>query len=293
MSLASEALGALRRIRARVFQSPTELLAERVSRLLTPYPEVVAVAKARSRDAELKARVSEYLSGDIPSYFGQEPVLYLARHVASPNFETLRWSNLIEPLELPAVIGTDADDLFVSQNVMKRALLKMPICLSVTVNGAGEPHEQYRYLTIADFEAADHARFRDIQTLWGDSVVAVYSELSRRFLPPHVRIEDDSAWVTRNGRGDLRAHYERFLSLFVAHGVLFEDYLVKDPDERDFIESVLLPAYEATTQRFGVRPLIASLTPSSLETEKFWLSYPRSVGLSVAQHMPGGHVSHL
>lgn len=243
--------------------------------LLMPLADAVEEVRRRSEDPEIKRRVAAYLAGDIPEYFKEEPILYMARHVASPNFETLRFLHLVSSVGLPAYIGQDAKDTFVHQNQLKKALGKLPIHMGASMK-YGELHERYRFETIVDFNHADGKRFDTIRTQWGESLVEFHNELLRDLSRVPVRIVDDSEWIDRQHRGDLRAHYERFLALFVAHGILFEDYLLEDKEEAVFMKRVLRPAFRRIEKEIGLRPLIVRLTPTSIESEQFWISYPVS-----------------
>ena len=245
-------------------------------KFLTPYPTALREISVRSEDAELKKRVEEYLGGDIPEYFGEKPILYLARHVATPNFETLRFMHLLEPLEFPIVISQDAKDIFTSANPLKKALCKLPICTRITFKD-GSVSEHYQNATIVDFATSQSKPFNTIATTWGENLVAFHTRLFRSLSKVDPHIVDDSLWIDRNHRGDLLEHYKRFLALFIAHGVLFEDYLVEDEEEEHFVREILEPAYTFIEEYFGVKPLITQLVPSSVESAHFWLSYPREV----------------
>lgn len=245
-------------------------------RFLTPYPVALEEIQKRCKDETLRKRVEGYLEGDIPEYMRAAPVLYLARHVATPNFETLRFLHLLEPLELPIVISQDTKDTFTSSNTLKRFLGKMPVCTRITQKG-GVAHELYQYKTIVDFAKAQGKPFSDIETLWGEPLTEFHARLFKEVTTVPPLITDDAEWIDRNGRGDLLAHYKRFLALFIAHGVLFEDYLVEDKEEEYFVREILEPAFTFVEETFGVRPLITQLTPSSVESPAYWLSYPRNV----------------
>ena len=246
------------------------------SRFLTPYPIALEEIRRRATDAALRQKVEEYLGGDIPEYMGQDPVLYLARHVATPNFETLRFLHLLEPLGLPIVVSQDTKDMFTSANMLKRFLGKMPVCIRITQKN-GVANELFQHKTIIDFAQAQGKPMSEVETIWGEKLVAFHNRLFGRLANGSVKITDDAAWIDRNGRGDLLAHYKRFLALFIVHGVLFEDYLVEDSEEEYFIREILEPAFTFVEKTFGVRPLITQLTPSSVESVKFWLSYPKDV----------------
>lgn len=256
---------------------PTEA---RVDDLFTPFPQIVEELKRRAADETLKRNVERYI-GELPAYFARGPVLYLARHVATPNFETLRFVHLMEMLDMQTVIGQDTRDRFVAHNPLKRALGKLPVCLGIT-QGKGSCMERYQKLTVIDFNVANGKRFEDIRTLWGEPLVEFHTVLLRRFASREVVVEDDATWIDRNHRGDLLAHYKKFLALFVAHGILFEDYLVEDKHEGQFVTDVLHPAFAHVERTFGVRPLITQLTPTSVESAEYWMSYPKEV-LAIVQ----------
>ena len=246
--------------------------AARVDDLLTPFPEVVEELKRRASDTALRDRVEAYL-GDLPAHFQGGPVLYLARHVATPNFETLRFIHLVEGLGMKVIIGQDTKDRFVPHNQLKRALGRLPVCLGITKKD-GTHGERYHKVTVIDFNAANGKPFSSIRTLWGEGLVDFHTGLLKAIAGGNVKVEDDAAWIDGNHRGSLVEHYKKFLALFLAHGVLFEDYLVEDKHEGRFVMEVLRPAFDFVEREFGHRPLITQLTPTSIESTDYWMSYP-------------------
>jgi hypothetical protein len=253
-----------------------DLTQETLDDILTPFPEVIEEARRRSTDIELRKKVSEYLNNDIPAYFGEQPALYLARHVATPNFETLRFMHLVEPLGMPIIVTEDTKDKFVPHNTLKKTLCKMPICLGAHLK-EGKMIEEFRKISIVDFNTANGKSFDSITTKWGEPLTAFHTDLLRRFLRMKIVLADDTPWIDRNCRGNLLEHYQRFLALFIVHGVLFEDYIIGDNEEMQFMREILRPAFEKVTTHFGVKPLITFLHPTSLESSLFWMSYPREV----------------
>lgn len=247
-----------------------------VDDLLTPFPDVIDELKRRAEDPELRAQVCEYLGEDFPSYFKDGPVLYMARHVATPNFETLRFVHLVESLGMKTVIGQDTKDRFVPHNDLKHALGKLPVCLGIAKKD-GTHDERYQKLTIIDFNTTSGKPFDLIKTLWGQPLVEFHTELLRTFVDSAVAVEDDAAWIDDNHRGSLIDHYKKFLALFVVHGVLFEEYLVEDKHEGKFVTEVLRPTFAFVEKKFGYRPLITKLTPTSVESPDYWISYPKEV----------------
>lgn len=244
--------------------------------MLMPFDKALNEIHRRQNDHKLRKKVEEYLQNDIPEHFKGEPILYLARQVATPNFETLRFLHLVEPVELKAVISQDIKDRFVSRNQLKRALGKMPIVQRIVRNGTGYS-EQYENLSIIEFNKSDGESFRSIKTRWGENLVDFHNRALAGISTASVMIVDDSEWIDRHYRGELLDHYKKFLALFLVHGIMFEDYPVLDSEEQRFVQEILYPAYMFIKKKFGVSPLITPLLPTSVESPKFWISYPSSV----------------
>ncbi|OGG69575.1 hypothetical protein A3F27_00445 [Candidatus Kaiserbacteria bacterium RIFCSPHIGHO2_12_FULL_53_13] len=244
-----------------------------IGNMVRPPLQAIGELNKRASDHSLRARVEEYLSGDIPEYFQNGPIIYSAKYLATPNFETLRFLHITEPLHMRTVITEDTKDLFLPQNQVKRALCKIPICRRITVK-EGKAYEHFQKVSIVDFKTAARKPFREITTLWGEPLTDFHTNLLSRFARKKVEIHDDTAWIDRNHRGDLPELYKKFLSLFIVHGVLFEDYSMDDKNEIDFAKQVLQPAFRFVEERFGCRPLIAELVPPSVESDLFWISYP-------------------
>ena len=243
--------------------------------MLSPL-EAVEELERRRKDTSLQKRVEEYLQGDIPEYFKDGPILYLARHIATPNFETLRFKYLMEPLGMKTVVSQDTKDLFVSHNQAKKALCKLSICRGVSQKGK-KLNERFENVSIVDFNTADGKPFNTIKTLWGESLVDFHSRLFTKFMDKRIRNPDDSAWIDRHHRGNLLKHYKNFLALFITHGIFFEDYVLEDKHELDFVRKVLRPTCGFLEERFGLRPIIVPLVPKTFESNRFWISYPEEV----------------
>ncbi len=246
------------------------------ARLLTPLPNALDELERRRKDPVLRKKVEEYLKGDIPPYFGESPVLYLARHIATPNFETLRFLHLVEPLQLPTIVGQDLRDRFAPKNQLKKALGKLHVSTGISKQGT-EFKEHFQNVRVVDFSTESGKFFSDIRTIWGEPLAQFHNELFKELTNMEAVIVDDSAWIDRHHRGRLVSHYKKFLTLFILYGVLFEDYSLDDKEERAFIRKVLLPAFKSIEKKFGCRPLIAQLTPTTVESPDYWISYPHKV----------------
>ncbi len=250
--------------------------------VLAPLQAVEQLRK-RAHNHDLRRRVEEYLGNDIPTYARQGLFMCATRYIVSANFETLRFVSLSEPLSLPVVLTEDLQDIFIPQNVVKKALCKLPIHKRIT-NKAGTLHEQYEYKSIVDINTMQGRSFGDMQTYWGESLVSFHHRILESTVRRSVSLYDDAEWINRNGRRDPLALYKRFLALFLVHGVYFEDYSMKNHEEISFYEDVVRPAYKFVTEVFGEKPLIARLVPENGESEVFWNSYPSSILEAIPSH---------
>ncbi len=237
--------------------------------LTSPRQALLEIHKRKNMPLLRKA-VEDYLLGDIPSHFQGDTVAYLARHVATPNFETLRFIEMAKQMGLPSVIGEDSGDIFVSQNSLKRALGKMPVIKGRTQN----LKNIIEHFTVVDFATAQGKQLRCIDTFFGEPLMEFHLSLLRTIYPHEVSVCDESAWIDRHCRGNLIEHYKRLLSLFVVHGIMFEYYPTHEASENDFVSNVLLPAFGWVEANFGKRPLIVPLIPKDLESEENWEAYP-------------------
>jgi hypothetical protein len=247
-----------------------------ISGLLVSPHDALAELERRRENPEVKRRVEEFFGGDIPDYVKGDPILYLARHIVTPNFETIRFINLMGELGHQVVVSQDTKGLFVSQNLIKRALCKLPVCTRVTQKN-GKLNEHYQNISIVDFNTADGKTFSELKTLWGEGLIDFHARLFTELGLRTAETPDDAEWIDRHGRGDLLEHYKQLLMLFVVHGVFFENYNLDDDHEIDFIKEVLWPACDFVEARTGYRPLIVPIFPAAPESYNFWISYPREV----------------
>ena len=252
--------------------------------ILNPFDALEELEKRR-KDRTLQQNVEEYLQGDIPEYFKDGPILYLARHIVTPNFETLRFIYLTRQLGLNTVISQDSEGQFVSQNQVKRALCKLPICKRVTQKH-GKINEQYENITVVDFNTVDGKSFANIDTLWGEKLTDFHRRLFLELKLGEIETPDDAKWLDRHHRGNLLEHYKKLLALFVVHGIFFENYNTEDEHEILFVKNILRPACRFVEERFGYRPLIVPIFPTSFESYRFWISYPSKV-LEIARKSMG------
>jgi hypothetical protein len=252
---------------------------DKLQYILTPTQEAVALIKERRKDNSLVSRVDEFLGHDVPVHFKQtQPILYLSRHVATPNYETLYFCDTARQHGLPVIIGQDRHDRFVPNNVLKRNLGKMPI-----VKGFSQNNEEIiEKITVVDFMRCVGKRIIDVKTKSNVPLTDFHNRLLENVCGDAVQLVDESSWVSRNHRGDLVKHYTKLLSLMVCYGVMFEYYETEDDL---FVDNVLIPSFREVTAIFGVKPLITDLIDPDIEAELDWNAYPSVVYQQVKYSM--------
>ncbi len=235
----------------------------------TPLDEAVVEIQRRRQNPVLMAQIAEYLHNDIPKHFtGPDPIFYLSRYAATPNYETLRFIELTKDLPYRSVIGQDRDGKFVSNNELKRALGKLPVTKGVSHTN----DEIIEYFTIIDFNTANGKPMSLVDTKFKLNLVEFHNKLFREIYDDSViSIADETEWVTRNHRDNLLEQYKHMLALMCAHGIMFESY---PPSELLLVETILRPALAEIEQQFGCKPLIVEHIPGELELLRDWNAYP-------------------
>ena len=239
--------------------------------IFTPLPDALSLIHSRRQDSGLMQAISEFLEGDIPFHFNQEkPILYLCRHIATPNFEALRFIEIGKPLGLPLVIGEDSRGIFFGNNVLKRALGKMPVLKGVARNR----DEIIEHFTVVDFSTAEGKPLSTINTKCNGGLIDLHHELFWRIHENDVAIFDEAEWIDAHHRKNLLEQYKYIMALLVAHGIMFESYV---PEETRLVEEVILPAFGFVTELFGHKPLIHELIDGALEESRDWNAYPSAL----------------
>jgi hypothetical protein len=205
----------------------------------------------------------------------------LARFMATPNFEALRFLNLVTGAGLFPVISGFAIDKFFPQNPLKRALARMGF------HNGWNRHEQpiVQYLGILN-DSQQGRPFGELKTCWGQDLISFHHEFFAHFLNGgvHPAVFDSSEQYIRAG-GSAAAYYRKFLlRVCIADGILFDDYLLEGK-ERNFTRDVVLPAFDAVTAECGMRPLIVRLSPPEEEASPHWFWYPGEMKAFVLERM--------
>ncbi|MDD2766265.1 MAG: hypothetical protein PHH40_00690 [Candidatus Moranbacteria bacterium] len=231
------------------------------TKIYTNLDEAKAEIQRRWKDEELKKKVLEYL-GDIPEFFCDEPRAILHRHITSPNIEFQQFIDHSRDFGLKPLGLEYTNDIFLTRNHDKLGLGKLPFI--------SDNKKNVHYRKVIDLMGSEKKKFADIQTLWGENLIDFHHNLLRN-ASFDIETADLSYWYGRHGDNALN-RYEKLLAFFVAHGVLFENFIT-DEKELAFAETVVCPAIEKITSLFGVKPLIVPVFALDQEMEDSWWCY--------------------
>ncbi len=240
--------------------------------IYTNIEDAIAEINRRATDKELEKKVHEFLNGDIPKQFDTEFRAAIFRHLCTPNYELHRFINIVDALDWKPIFFTYEEDKFTSNNFTKYYLGKMAFHLGHGKKGGAK----MEYRNIIDFNKSNGKKIKEVTTVWGNNLVDFHHTLfEKMFTGFNSHIFNASEWFHRNG-GSAKDYYQKFLSLFIRNGILFENFML-DESEKDFTETVFLPSFFACWKMFGVKPLIVALEPTDIEGDHFWLSYPHHI----------------
>lgn len=238
--------------------------------LYTSLPRAHEELLRRRQDKQLEKAVAESLGGKILEPLIDGPKAVIARSVISPNYETRRFADIVyghkklEPLFLEY-----RSDKFATNNEAKRMIGRLYF-----YNGKDRSGEiRTDSLNVVDFSESNGEHISAVRTLWGQKLVdfhheyfdVQYQRLSHTFF-------DATQWLRTHGT-NAEGYYRAFLTLFMRHGILFENVMLND-QERSFTAQVFLPAFISVYRQFGFKPLIVPLAPTDIEESPFWMCYP-------------------
>lgn len=233
----------------------------------------------RWNDADLRRRVIAF-AADLPEFLLKEPKAIMFRQLATPNFELLRFSKLAQEVALKPLCLEYKSDKFCTRNPDKVLLGKM-----IFHNGSGKNGGIKTVSTkVIDFEYNDMKSFKEMKTVWEEDFIAFHHRIISNSLA-HILYKDNTAWFRKMGPKP-SVYYHHFLSFFICHGILFENFL-DEGDEGKFTREIVWPAIRKVTAHFGLKPLIVRLLPEESEADPYWCWYPGHLEGEVRKLMEG------
>jgi len=235
--------------------------------IYTPLSQIKKEIWERWENQELKNKVVKFWGSDSFPLEFKKPVAVFCRDVATPNKELHYFLDLAKTLDLDPLILELHKGKFVSKNPSKYYLGNLHF--RQKKSEADMIPEK-----IIDFNKWEGKIINDVKTITGESLISFHHKMLEREHPELLKhTYDFSDWFlhTRN----LTEHYYLFfLSLFISHGVLFDNYLMDHKDEAEFYFNKVEPGFKKAEEIFGLRPLIYPLLPIEFEKDVYWYSYP-------------------
>ena len=241
-----------------------------INTLYTPLPEALEELEQRRKDVALCSRVEAFHQVLFPTFVPLDPVGVFFRAIITPNHEFDRYFECLRATKLLPLFCEFHRDVYVSCNRDKYRLC----CQSFAANSA----ELWglRAVDLKSLECKPHPRLCDIKTKNGLKLTDYHHALLETAYPGcEKHIVDFSDWFIESRYGEL--YYLRYLALFICHGILFENFIVEDKSELQFVRERVIPSFVRVTELFDVRPLIVPILPHDSENSDYWRSLPVSL----------------
>lgn len=237
----------------------------------TPLEEAVRELYKRQTEG-LTNRMAKYLPSGVPEPLKNRKCAVIFRQLVTPNYEVRRFISLIDALEgFTPTFFEYTSDKYTDNNEWKYHLGKMLFFAGMGKRGG----EKITRQTIINFNVSRGKKINEVNTLWGQSLVdfhhEFFDEIYRRKNKKVVSF-DASEWFHHSGN-NAKEYYENFLTLFVSHGILFENFML-DVKELTFTKDIFLPAFIQVLNKTGRKPLIVALEPTEIESSLFWMCHP-------------------
>jgi hypothetical protein len=222
-----------------------------------PLSEAAAALRARQPLREEVMRFWESEGATFPTELMQlRPSAVWARQLVSWRFEDVLFADMARQARLPTFWYPYEGDRFVSLSSLKRSYVHPVIAEGIDRNGNIINRRQR---LVKRPERCDRQLLSDIVTDCGQRLVDWHRRRWDQFYGIGTVV--DATTHKLSWGNTLQRDYLGLMSLFIAHGVLFEDYHGGESgDALDrFTLDVFEPAFAAVTRWFGVSPLIVRM----------------------------------
>jgi len=242
------------------------------SKVYTNLSDLQAESKRRWNDKKLRKKVEDFFGSKMLSILQKKQRAVLSRSIGTPNLESKYFLDLSKEIKLDPLI-LEYSGKFVAKNKDSYHLCRL--FFSRTLKNKNSVSVDT--IKIVDFNKDEGKHFHKIKTVWGESLVDFHHKLLHKELPKlGSKTFNFSEWFDETKQLSDK-YYLYYLSLFVCHGVLFENFLIGDKQEASFIKEKFLPSFKQVERLFGVKPLIYPLLPFEHEKSSSWLSYHESL----------------
>lgn len=223
------------------------------------YVSASAAHNALEERKEFRHQVEEWWKKekyDVPIIMLRHRIGILARQVATCRFEDMIFKDMSQKNGFVPWWFEYTADKFVSNSSFKMSLIK-----TYSFEGIGKKGgEKTKKRVIADAAQCQGKPINTLTTFAGQKLVDfhhhwrqnVWPDVGKNFLDMSARLKKI---------GGARQYYKFFLSLFIAHAALFEDYHGGESGDNlnVFTANIFEPAYYELERIFGVKPIIVKM----------------------------------
>lgn len=205
------------------------------------------------------------------------PTAILARHVATPNYETLWFARLARRHGFQAIVIEHRSDRFTAHNPAKNTLARLPIVTGRSRNG----RPIIRRHVLFDVREHEGRPFDEIVTDSGEPLVAYHHRKLAEVMGADAPGIMDLRQILPRPMSDPFLYYREFFKMLYGHLVLLEDF-VADEQTAAFFQKTVLPAWREAVADTGQRPQIARIVPGRRTSSPMLLAYPAAMADDVA-----------
>jgi hypothetical protein len=231
-----------------------------MSGLLVPSACYTTLSEARTeleRRRDLRSAVEEWWcrkGWGLPPLPDLPNIAVMARQVGTFRYEDAAFVMRAEIAGLTPVWLEYTGDLMSTQSNYKRSLLELLYCEGRGRNGGLKIRRKEKFSCAQRWMGRPLNEIREGDRLLLD----LHHDHQDRVYPNAIR-RDITGWLKQIGSA--KDYYEAVCAMYIAHGVLFEDYHGGESGNvlDDFTARIFEPAWQATVGRFGVVPLIVKL----------------------------------
>jgi len=237
-------------------------------------PDTKIEIQNRWRNEKLKKKINKLINSNSVFRHFSKPRAVLARPIASPNFEFFHFTKLSKGAELKPLYIECTNEKFVAGN-----LVKYHLCRPFFYDGKGKNGgNRVSAVSLVDFNKNGGRELSKIKTLEGKSLVKYHhNNLYLSFPRLRKEVFNISDWFKKLRFNSRKDYYFYYLSLFICHGVLFENYMINDPEERKFTENIVIPSFNKILNKYKIKPLIVPPLPLEKENDLLWYCYPEYI----------------
>lgn len=236
--------------------------------LYTPLSEARELVLKRFADEKLKNKVLSFYGANVPPFHINKPRAVISRPIATPNFEFEYFLDVARETGLDTLI-LEYPDKFVTKNSLKYHLCR----IKILDRSKNHPNNVTKHSPV-NFNEWEGKHLSQVKTTSSKYIISQHHELLLMVHPElQDKIYDFTSWFETTRGTKNEDYYIAFLSLFVCFGILFENYLVDDKREQEFVVKKVIPAFEKVTELFGVKPIICPILPLRHEKDEEWYWY--------------------